>query len=101
MVHRKKPAACHSDRLDLFAQFDPLPGIADRMLRKLSQAKVTSLKDTLMRATEITVGGACTGSDAPLYAMHVLTKKLKTQHVAETSTCEHVHRVLVSYLVLQ
>ena len=96
---QKKPAARHSWKLH--DQYDTLPGIADRMLRQLSTDQITNLKDTLMGAKHLNVGGSCTGSNAPLYAMHVLTKKLKTQHITETFTCEHVHRLLVSYLILQ
>ena len=60
---QKKTAACHSKRLEWCDQFDTLPGIADRMLRKLSQDKLTSLKDTLMRAKVIKLGGAYTESN--------------------------------------
>ena len=89
----KKLAARHSWKLH--DQYDTLAGIAGRMLRQLSTDKITNLKDTLIGAKQLNVGGSCTGSNAPLYSMHVLTKKLKTPHATETSTCEQVPRLFL------
>ena len=83
----KKRPACSPSTESFFAK---MPDIADRMLLKLSAESLDALKEALKDANRINMGGACTGSNAPLYSTHVLTEKLGTKHVTETFSCEQV-----------